>query len=79
MPAGRLGPIGKRSRSLLFQSGFRVCLLNYVATKRALGRQFVREARVLRDWDALLYRQQGRATGFSQTLSGRLSKIEIGG
>lgn len=71
LPEGRRGPIRMRTRGLLFQSGFRVCLKNYVATKRALGRQFLREGRVLRDWDALLYRQQGGAMGFSQTLLDR--------
>jgi integrase len=74
LPAGRRGSIRKRARGPLFQSGFRVCLKNYLATKCALGRQFVREARVLRDWDSLLYRQQGRAAGFSQTLLDRWRK-----
>jgi integrase len=71
LPAGRYGSIRKRARGASFQSGFADSLKDYLATKRALGRQYAREARVLRDWDALLYRKHGRVARFSQKLLDR--------
>jgi integrase len=68
LPPGRYGPTRKRARGESFQSGFADSLRDYLATKRALGRQYAREGRVLRDWDALLYRTQDRVGRFSQNL-----------
>lgn len=70
LPPGRSGPTRKRAQGA-FQSGFQDCLQTYLETKRALGRQYAREARVLRDWDALLWREQGRVARFSQGLLDR--------
>ena len=70
LPPGRRGSTRKRAQGA-FQSGFRDCLQSYLETKRALGRQYGREARVLRDWDALLWREQGHVARFSQGLLDR--------
>ena len=68
LPPGRYGSIRKRARGESFQSGFSDSLKVYLATKRALGRHYDREGRVLRDWDASLFRSQGRVARFSQKL-----------
>ncbi len=44
-----------------FRSGLGDSMQRYIATKQALGRQFVNEARVLLDWDSFLYERQGRS------------------
>jgi integrase len=42
-----------------FRSGLGDSMQRYIATKRALGRQFANEARVLLNWDCFLYERQG--------------------
>jgi integrase len=41
-----------------FRSGLQDSIQRYLAIKKALGRRFVHETRVLLDWDAFLYRSQ---------------------
>jgi len=41
-----------------FRSGLRASIQRYLAIKKALGRRYVHETRVLLDWDAFLHRNQ---------------------
>jgi integrase len=48
-----------------FRSGLGVAIKQYLATKRALGRAYDNETRVLLHWDGFLYRHQGRSRTIS--------------
>jgi site-specific recombinase XerD len=65
VPRVRL-PLHRHPRlSPSFQSHGAASMQQYLATKRALGRQYVKEARILREWDAFVSQWHPQATTFT--------------